>query len=60
MRRYAIYLMVCMAVLCAGGYTVAAPDKGEPDDDNRTIIRPNPGRRRTEENVRKQIGVQDF
>ena len=38
MRRYGIYLMVCMAVLCAGGYAVAAHDKGEPDDDNRFSV----------------------
>lgn len=38
MRRYGIYLMICMAVLCAGGFAVAAHDKDMEDDDNKFSV----------------------
>ena len=38
MRRYGTYLMVCMAVLCAGGYAVAAAYDEEADDDNKFSV----------------------
>lgn len=37
MRRHGIYLMVCMAALCAGGY-VGAAGEAEPDDDNKFSV----------------------